>query len=69
MKEKTQREFNCGDGALVKSNGISKQDNRYEGPKEILERRHNQSYVIKFPGGRNPVRNIEYLKMQIVEIN
>ena len=39
--EITQREFNCGDSMLVKLNGISKQDNRCEGPGEIVERRHD----------------------------
>ena len=47
---------------LVKFIGISKQDNRYEGPGETVKRRHNQSYVIKFPDGRNRKRNIEWLK-------
>ena len=61
-KEITQREFKCGDSVLVKLNGISKQDNRYEGPGEIVERRHDRSYVIKFPDGRHLVRNIEWLK-------
>ena len=41
MENYQHREFNWDENVLVKLNCVSKQDNRYECPGQIIEKRHD----------------------------
>ena len=41
---------------------LNKNDDRYDGPAEIIEKRHDRSYLIKFNDGKIITRNVEWLR-------
>lgn len=59
---RTNREFKIGDKVLVKKDIKTKEDDRYVGPGEIIEKRHDRSYIVRMDGGVVKIRNIEWLK-------
>ena len=62
-KNRTNREFKCGDKVLVKKCIVNKHGDRYDGPGEIIEKRHDRSYLIKFSDGKIITRNVEWLRL------
>lgn len=60
--DQTQRTFKVGDKVLVKKNGIKKDEDRYEGPAEVIKKIHERSYEVKYPDETTKVRNVEWLR-------
>ena len=60
--KKTNRVFKIGENVLVKKDLKNKEDDRYEGPGEVIEKRHDRSYIIKMQDGKIKTRNVEWLK-------
>ena len=56
------RHFNIGKKVLVKKDAYAKDEDRYEGPGEIIEKRHDRSYTIKMRNGKIMTRNVEWLR-------
>ena len=55
------RHFNIGEKVLVKKDVYAKNEDRYEGPGEIIEKRHDRIYTIKMRNGKIMTRNVEWL--------
>ena len=58
-KKYIKREFELGDIVLVRKSIRNKDDDRFEGPGEIIDKVHNRSYTIRFENRRTLLRNIE----------
>jgi len=56
------RHFNFGEKVLVKRDVYTKDEDRYEGPGEIIEKRHDRSYSIKMRNGKTMTRNVEWVR-------
>jgi len=56
------RQFQTGDWVLVRKDVITKNDDRYDGPGEIIKKNHDRSYTIKMSEGKTITRNIEWLR-------
>ena len=54
---RTHRQFNIGDLVLIKK------DDRYDGPGEVIGKKHDRSYTIKMGNEKIMTRNIEWLKL------
>jgi RNase H-like domain found in reverse transcriptase/Reverse transcriptase (RNA-dependent DNA polymerase)/Integrase core domain/Integrase zinc binding domain len=58
----TRREFNIGDRVDVRVDIRQKDEKRYDGPYEVIERIHDRSYRLRNNNGAEIVRNVEWLK-------
>ena len=58
----TRREFNIGDRVDVRVDIRQKDEKRYDGPYEVIERIHDRSYRLRNNNGTEIVRNVEWLK-------
>ena len=59
-KKYIKREFELGDIVLVRKSIRNKNDGRFEGPGEIIDKVHDRRYTIRFENGRTLLRNIEW---------
>ena len=57
-----ERNFNIGENVLVKNDNRKKDEDKYDGPFKIIDKKNNRSYILKRENGQVITRNIEWLK-------
>ena len=58
----TRRHFQVGDKVLVEKTIRNKNDDRFEGPYDVIEKIHERKYLLRDDTGRVIKRNVEQLK-------
>ena len=69
-KKYIKREFELGDIVLVRKSIRNKDDYRFEGPVEIIDKVHDRSYTIRFENGRTLVKILNgWNLLKTIQIN